>query len=188
MALIVILFDGGASIGLPALPGGRGPDRLARRARHVRDGRARRALRPLGARPRLDDLWAARRGGRPDRPRGDVLRLRRPRDRGPHRHDPRRRVGRERPGRDRADARPDPARDARRRDVLGRRAGLLRADGDRARRSASRAASPRRGCCRGSRFPRPRGSTRAHARRRRLRGVAATSRTARASSRCSSRV
>ena len=55
--------------------------RVARRAGHVRHRRADRAVRALGARARLDDGRPARRGGRPDRSRGDVLGARRPRDR-----------------------------------------------------------------------------------------------------------
>ena len=65
VALIVILFDGGSSIGWRRFRASAVPDRLARRARHVRDRRARRrsfAHWALGL--GWIDVGPARRGGR----------------------------------------------------------------------------------------------------------------------------
>ena len=89
VALIVILFDGGLSIGWRRFRRLERAHRLARAHRDVRDGGRGRARRALGARLQLDRRRPARRRARADRPRRDVLGARRPGGRRPHRDDPR---------------------------------------------------------------------------------------------------
>jgi len=110
VALIVILFDGGSSIGLrrfreAAIPiaslgvlGTFATAGLVALFVHGVFGLGWITAGLLGA------------ASRANRSRRDVLGARGSRDRRPHRDDPRGRVGRERPGRDRADARDDRAR------------------------------------------------------------------------------
>ena len=88
-----------------AIPGGRGPDRLARGAWDLRHDRADRTRLARGLRTRLEILCGPRRRAGANGSRGRLRRARRQTAKGPDVGDPRRRVGIQRSGRHRTVAR-----------------------------------------------------------------------------------